>query len=299
MPGSVAVPVILDSDAGSRKESTSQLALSNFLIWMRGETTNVLERTMRLINVLISIFLLSIAAESRGQAQSIAERQKALLELNEEGVILAQAKRYQEAIAAIREAIRREPQYPELYKNLATAYINSGQPADALEPLGQALKLEPNRADFHFYLGVANSELGRHLEATKAYEAALRHGWNTADLYSNLGWSYYLSGKAEKALEPLRNAERLEPEDHKILNNLGVVYASLGDYEEAAQTLRKALQLKPDLTLTRFNLGWVYATMKNRRAALEQYNILQTQAPQLGRELYKEIYRDLLIELKK
>jgi Flp pilus assembly protein TadD len=258
---------------------------------------------MRLIFILLSIFLFGLAPESAGQTQTLTERQKAFLELNEQGVNHAKARRYQEAIATIREAIGREPRYAELYKNLAAAYINSGQPAKALEPLEQALRLEPNRGEYYFYLGVANSKLGQHVEATRAYEDSLKHGWTTADLYSNLGWSYYLSGKTKKALRPLRRAARLAPEDQKILNNLGVVYVSLGHYKEAVRTLLQALELNPDTTLTdltliRFNLGWAYANMKNRRAALEQYTILQTHAPDLGSELYKEIYRDFIIDLE-
>ena len=299
MQGSVAVPVILDSDSGRGKEQPSQLALATFSLYSCWAPPTRWSENMRLKSILLSIFLLGIAAESAGQIQRPTERQEALVELNEQGVNHAKARRYQEAIAAIRAAIRREPRFTDLYKNLAAAYINSGQPAYALEPLDQALKLEPDRGDFYFYLGVANSKLERHVEATRAYEDALQHGWSTADLYSNLGWSYYLCGKVKKALEPLRTAARLAPEDHKILNNLGVIYAGLGHYEEAAQTLLKALQLRPDLTLSRFNLGWVYANMKDRRAALEQYSILQAHAPDLGRELYQEIYRDFLIEVKK
>ncbi len=94
-------------------------------------------------------------------------------------------------------------------------------------------------------------------------------------------------------------AVSLSPYDHKILNNLGVVYARMGRYDEAAKTLRKVLLLKPALALARYNLGWVYFAKNDRTAALEQYSILKTQAPELGKALYKKIYRDFLTAVEK
>jgi Flp pilus assembly protein TadD len=148
-------------------------------------------------------------------------------------------------------------------------------------------------------VALAHPDLGRHAEAIKAYEDALRTGWTSADLYSNLGWSYYLLGQPKNALEPFQMAVSLAPDDHTILNLLGVVYARMGRYDEAAKTLRKVLLLKPELALVRYNLGWVYCAKNDRTAALEQYSILKTQAPELGSDLYKRIYRDFLTAAKK
>lgn len=255
---------------------------------------------MRLTCTLLMIFLLAVVPRALGQTkQKLSEAQLVLLELNEQAVLHAKMRRYEEAIASIREAIRREPRLSGLYKNLGVIYINWGRPADALEPLRQALKLEPDCGQSHFYLGVANTELGRHAEATKAYEDALRNGWTGADLYSNLGWSYYLIGQPKKALLPLQTAASLTTDDHKILNNLGVVYASLARYDEAAKTLREVLILKPGLALARYNLGWVYLAKNDRTAALEQYSILKTQASELSKDLYKRIYADFLTAVEK
>lgn len=256
---------------------------------------------MRLTNILLMIFLLPMVPKALGQSkQRLSESQVALLELNEQGVRYAKARRYEEAIVSIREAIRRAPNLSNLHKNLGVAYLNSGRPTDALEPLRRALKLQPDCVQSHFYLGVANSELGRHTEAAGNYKDAIKNGWtNNADLYSNLGWSFYLSGQPKKALEPLQIAANLAPSDTKILNNLGTVYASLAHYEEAAETLLKALLLRPELALARYNLGWVYAAKNDRSAALEQYRILKTLAPDLGKDLYTRIYRSFLIGVEK
>jgi Flp pilus assembly protein TadD len=137
----------------------------------------------RLTSILLLILLLAMVPRTPGQTkQRLSEAQVERLELNEQGVLHAKARRYEEAIASIREAIRREPRLAGLYKNLGVAYINWSRPAEALEPLRQALKLEPDCGQCHFYLGVANTELGRHAEATKAYQDALRNGWTSADL---------------------------------------------------------------------------------------------------------------------
>jgi hypothetical protein len=64
---------------------------------------------MRLTGILLLISLLAIASRAPGQTkQRLSDAQLALLELNEQAVLHAKARRYEEAIASIREAIRRE-----------------------------------------------------------------------------------------------------------------------------------------------------------------------------------------------
>ena len=254
---------------------------------------------MRLISWLIVISLCALAPQTRGQTTQTLTEQGAALELNEQGVRQAQARRYEEAVASIQEAIRRGPRLSGLHRNLGVAYINWGRPSDALQPLRDALELEPECGESYFYLGVVNTELSRHAEAIRNYEQAIRHGWIEAAVYSNLGWSYYLLGNSRKGLESLRIAADLAPGDVKILNNLGVVHASGAQYDEAAKALRQVLLLRPDLALARYNLGRVYLAQNNRAGALEQYNILKSQASDLGKDLHKRIYRDLLVAIDK
>lgn len=255
---------------------------------------------MRLTIFLLLISLLTLAPQTRGQTnQRLTEAQLALLELNTQGVIHATAHQYEEAVALIDEAIRREPRLAGLYKNLGVTYINWGRPADALEPLRKALELEPDCGQSHFYLGVAYSQLARHKDASRHYEVAVQHEWGNADSYSNLGSSYYLMGQPKKALMALKRAANLAPSDYKILNNLAVVLARLNRYDEAAEKLLQVLLLQPELALARYNLGWVYVVQNNRAAALEQYRILKTQAPKLGNDLYKRIYSDFLVTIER
>lgn len=284
-----------------RSERDCQLALESLAHQTAKElTANESTLTMRLTSILLLISLFAMGLRTFGQTNhKLSEAQTAALKLNEQGVAQAKARQYEAAVASFREAIRRESRHSGFYKNLGVAYLNWARPGQALEPLQEAVRLKPNCGESHFYLAIAKSELAWHVEAITSYEDAARHGWTSAELYSNLGWSYYLAGQHKKALAPLRLAASLAPNDPLILNNLGVVSATLGRHDEAAAALRTALRLKPAVALTHYNLGLIYAAKGDRRAALQQHKILNALAPDLGKVLYKEIYRDLLIVLEK
>jgi tetratricopeptide (TPR) repeat protein len=60
-----------------------------------------------------------------------------------------------------------------------------------------------------------------------------------------------------------------------VPNNLGEAYFEMGLMSDAVEWFKRAIQLKPDLGKAYFNLGKSFLAMKNRDAAVEQYNILQ------------------------
>jgi lipoprotein NlpI len=61
--------------------------------------------------------------------------------------------------------------------------------------------------------------------------------------------------------------------------------------------LKQAIALKPELAIAHYNLGIVSLLAKNRLAALEQYKLLTTLAPQAADKLYAGIYQGKLLSV--
>ena len=82
------------------------------------------------------------------------------------GQTLAFAGQPEEAIEAVKKAMRLNPHYPVNYLfQLSIAYRMAGRYEEALEPGKQVVALIPNTTTVHFNLAVIYSELGRIEEA--------------------------------------------------------------------------------------------------------------------------------------
>jgi tetratricopeptide (TPR) repeat protein len=69
--------------------------------------------------------------------------------------------RSQEAVEALQQAIRINPNYAEARNNLGWAYVNLGRFRDAVQTLQQAIRLKSDYAEAYTNLGAAYRDLGR------------------------------------------------------------------------------------------------------------------------------------------
>ena len=56
---------------------------------------------------------------------------------------------------------------------------------------------------------------------------------------------------------------------------MGEAYYEISLTSDAVEAFKQAIRLKPDFGKAYYNLGRAYMAMKNRDAAVRQYNILQ------------------------
>jgi tetratricopeptide (TPR) repeat protein len=93
---------------------------------------------------------------------------------HEYGVLLMNARRYEEAEAHLREALRLQPNHVLAHYNLAGILFRQRQPDRAAEEYRQVVRLRPDFAEAHFRLARALAATGRWEEALPEYAAALR-----------------------------------------------------------------------------------------------------------------------------
>ncbi|HZM35978.1 MAG TPA: LytR C-terminal domain-containing protein [Burkholderiales bacterium] len=103
--------------------------------------------------------------------------------------------RFEPAIIAYREAIRRNPRMVEAYTGLGMSFA------------GQE----------------------RYDEAIRQFQAAVVLAPDAAHLHNNLGYAYLLRGQTEQSVKALEQAQRLDPAHAKSAENLRIALAKLGN----------------------------------------------------------------------
>lgn len=191
------------------------------------------------------------------------------------GVALGHAGQHAAAAEAYREALRRQPAYPEAHNNLGLALALLGQPLPAEQSFRAALALRSDYAEAWTNLGDALQMQGRLHEAVTAYREGIAR--NPRSRRSGLGHTLRRLGQREAALASYRADTAHYPDDADAFNNLAAALIDahgdgLGDdrsgvrwterarrrmdrLEEALGCCRKALALRPDLQQALCNTG--------------------------------------------
>jgi tetratricopeptide (TPR) repeat protein len=102
-----------------------------------------------------------------------------------EGSVLINLKRYEEALAACEQAIRLDPNDARAYTGKGLALRNLKRHEEALVAYDQAIRLDPTNTDAYTGKGLALGNLKRHEEALAAFDQALRLDPNDARAYGN------------------------------------------------------------------------------------------------------------------
>jgi tetratricopeptide (TPR) repeat protein len=129
--------------------------------------------------------------------------------------------------------------------NLATTYLQLGEPAEGL-PYGQkAVRLNPKSPDARTNLGAIYSSLDRHAEAVVEYQQAAELTELTGPLLLNLANSLGRVGRYEEMVNTLEQLTRTEP-TAIAHERLGAGLFKLRRYDESLSAYRKALEIDPN-----------------------------------------------------
>ena len=198
-----------------------------------------------------------------------------------------------QAIAVLRDVLRRRPDFTVAYDRLAFMLRSSGHLADAIAVADEAARA--GRADRTLLrtLGSMYTEAGdarralaileplaqqdasdvetldtlaqtyarsrRSRDAEATFRKALALSPNAATTWSNLGALYLMEDRSADAREALMRAVSINPDLAAAHNALGVAYARTGDANRAVEEWRRALALQPDFADARANLERVGA----------------------------------------
>ena len=175
------------------------------------------------------------------------------------GTNLLNQRKLAEAEACLREALRLDPDDPDVLNNLGTAVWDQGRAPEAMAYYLRAHQFKPDDFGIMNNLGIVLWEQGRPERAVTFYRRALEQNPESFDIQMNLGVALSDLGQFDEALTWLRGAKSLRPDSADAWDNVGMTLARQGHWPEAMAHYDKAIELRPDFGEARRNraLGWL------------------------------------------
>lgn len=163
----------------------------------------------------------------------------------------------------------------------------------AVESYRQAIRLQPNTPDLYFNLAIALTELERLDEAKQSYQQALKINPNFFEAYGNLGTVYQKQGNLIDAISCYKKGLAINPQDARGHFNLGTALRDNGQLAEAVESYHRAIQLFPNYTDAYNNLGETLRDQGNMEAAVKEYQkalALNSQHPNANYNMAEFLY---------
>jgi tetratricopeptide (TPR) repeat protein len=185
-----------------------------------------------------------------------------------------EAKQWQQATAAAKEAVQKLPNDRGLQMVYAAQLADTGQPDKALADVHALLKGTPEDRDVYITLAQMNTRLKRWDDAQAALDKAEQLSTKPDDkeyVYFLRGSSFERQKKYEQAEEQFRKVLAIDPQNAMTLNYLGYMLADRGvKLDEALTLIRKAVDLDPANGAYLDSLGWAYFKLGKNDQAEEQ-----------------------------
>jgi tetratricopeptide (TPR) repeat protein len=186
------------------------------------------------------------------------------------GRVLAALGKGQQADEAFQEYFERDPDKGAVA--IGADHLKAGRTEDAIAAFRSTLKKDPDNVDAMVFLALAYQQQDQHLEDA---EALLRRATQSAPdhvtAWLNLGSTLARRNKRAEALDAYRTATRIEPSHPGAWSLLANCHAHLGQTEAAKRAFERALKLQPDHPHTQMGLGHVLKTLGDQAGALKAY----------------------------
>ncbi len=189
-----------------------------------------------LVMLLLGGALPALAQPDRHDEQDEAASPAALAQYRK-GERLAKEGQFTEAVAAYRQAIRLEPDYPQAYYEMGLAYAGLNQYPDAVKAFKEAARLQPEMGLIYENLGVVYIKMGQWREARDALAEAIRLHPDSPEAHYNLGLANGKLTRDQEARAQFAEAVRLAPDMAKAHKNLGLAYLNLGQLDASPEIL--------------------------------------------------------------
>jgi tetratricopeptide (TPR) repeat protein len=172
-------------------------------------------------------------------------------------LILIQQGKTDEAILAISEARKENPNDVSLITSQADIYLKANDIVNYQKLINEALEKNPNNTDLIFNLGVTSSKAGKLEEAEKYYRKVIELKPTYIDAYTNLADLILKpDGKIVEEMNKLTTSDK----DNKKYELLKIDRQKI--FNKAMPVLEKAHQLEPKNDVVKSNLKSVYSFLE-------------------------------------
>jgi Flp pilus assembly protein TadD len=175
--------------------------------------------------------------------------------------------------AAVREwqrSLQHNPDDPIVLHNLALLHASQKRYAEAEATLRRAIRVRPASADPYFTLGKIYEETRRNEDARREYENAIRRAPLHTNARNRLGLLLLRAENLAEAEEQFRASLEADP-TAPAAAGLGVVLLKKGELAAAESALRQALELNPFEWMAHAGLGELLERTGRLQEALTAY----------------------------
>lgn len=197
------------------------------------------------------------------------------------------------------EVAKQQPARPEFYVELGEAWLNAGNPRNALGAFEQALKRPPRMSVALLDMAVALSQTGQPQRASELlkqgagddpllwyqagmFEKALALDPDLAVAHNEWGEQLAAAGRMDRAEAEFRAALRSEPDLPAAQSNLGHVLAARGDLAQAAWYFERAVRRSPGDADTHVNYAATLRGLNRPADALREFDAALRIRPNFG-----------------
>jgi tetratricopeptide (TPR) repeat protein len=187
---------------------------------------------------------------------------------------------------------RLQPDSPRMYQLRGDQMMQAGNVSGAVAAYREAVKRDSHLAGAHFALGEALSASQSPADRAQAeaeYEKALADNGRDERTECRLGAIEMGHSNFETATQHYKRALQLQPDDPEANEGLGMVLMALNSTGEAISYLRRAVELDPTNETDHYHLGLVSRNVGDAVTAkheFEEFQRLKTQKEQLKHSLH-------------
>ncbi len=177
---------------------------------------------------------------------------------------------FPQALAALQEAVRINPDLYEAHRNLAVAYSVNCDDDAALREIDESLRLKPDSGDAYYLRGLLLMYRGRWDEAVAALTRAAELSPDDPTVYVALGQAREKIGQAEEAAAAFAKAaalseaslkEKKGADDPQVIAAHADILRNQDRFEEAVAEHQRAIEIGEKRRLRPDRLAWLYRSL--------------------------------------
>ena len=179
------------------------------------------------------------------------------------GRLYKSQKKYDEAIVAFEEALKREPDSVLALTELVNTEIAMGDTDAAVKRLKTVLEENPGHRAAHDLLGIVYMAKQDFASAEQEFSRQLEVNDKSSIVYSQIAAARARQGNVEGAVQALKDGLAILPGDQRLILGLAGLYAGQGDLDSAANTYEQGIKADPENA--RFPLALAGVRERQRR----------------------------------
>jgi tetratricopeptide (TPR) repeat protein len=200
-------------------------------------------------------------------------------EHQERGLLYVEKQHWDDAIVEFKKSVDFTPEFSEGYNNMGVCCLYTNKLNEAVEALRNALKHFPGWATAQANLGLVYQRQKDYAKAADYYQQSVGKQRNQPQVWAALAECYELIGKPAEAVEAYRSALSVQPKYDYALLRLGLALARRNELDEAERNLQQALEFDPNLSEALAVLGAIAARRGNLDSARDYFTKAQKAHP--------------------